>query len=143
MEYQLEHEEERKLRLNTYHHTELDQIKEYFQKHGYVVITDVITANDIENTVDEVKKLNIPFGFKANLWKNEEPIPASEILKRMNNDDINNSFNPNKILGKRDDYTDIKFFEFSKRILDKGATILGGCCETKPSHIEKISVLKN
>ena len=25
----------------------------------------------------------------------------------------------------------------------KGATILGGCCETKPSHIKKISSLKN
>ena len=25
----------------------------------------------IENTVDEIKELEIPFGFKANLWKNE------------------------------------------------------------------------
>ena len=27
-------------------------------------------------------------------------------------------------------------------MIDKGATILGGCCETKPSHINAISKLK-
>ncbi len=96
----------------------------------------------IENTVDEIKELKIPFGFKANLWKNEEPIPASEILAKMNNDDVNKSLNPNQILGTREDYTALKFFEFSKKMLNKGATILGGCCETKPSHIKKISSLK-
>ena len=37
----------------------------------------------------------------------------------------------------------IKFLDFSKKMLSKGATILGGCCETKPFHIEKISILKN
>ena len=33
--------------------------------------------------------------------------------------------------------------EFSKKMMTKGATILGGCCETRPSHINKISSLKN
>ena len=33
--------------------------------------------------------------------------------------------------------------ELSKKMISKGATILGGCCETKPFHIEKISSLKN
>ena len=46
-------------------------------------------------------------------------------------------------MGTRDDYTDIRFLEFSKRMLNEGATILGGCCETKPTHIKKISILKN
>ena len=45
-------------------------------------------------------------------------------------------------MGTRDDYTDIKFLEFSKRMMDKGATILGGCCETKPFHIKEIAKLK-
>ena len=30
-----------------------------------------------------------------------------------------------------------------QKMVDKGATILGGCCESKPSHINKISTLKN
>ncbi len=46
-------------------------------------------------------------------------------------------------MGTRDDYTDVRFLEFSKKMMIKGATILGGCCETKPSHIKKISSLKN
>ncbi len=104
-------------------------------------ITEIDAAS--HNKVDEIRELKIPFGFKANLWKNEEPIPASEILNKINNDNVNNTFNPNQILGTREDFTDLKFFDFSKRMVDKGATILGGCCETKPSHIEKISVLKN
>ena len=50
--------------------------------------------------------------------------------------------NPVDVLGTRDDFTGKKFYDFSKRMVDKGATILGGCCETKPSHINSISKLK-
>ena len=39
--------------------------------------------------------------------------------------------------------SDVKFLDFSKKMVGKGATILGGCCESKPSHINKISTLKN
>ena len=34
-------------------------------------------------------------------------------------------------------------FNFSKLMMSKGATILGGCCETKPSHIKEISIRSN
>ena len=93
----------------------------------------------IENSVDEIKKLNIFFGYKANLWKAEEPIPVYKFASP--NDEI--GANPVDSMGTRDDYTDVRFFEFSKKMIGKGATILGGCCETKPSHIKKISTLKN
>ena len=93
----------------------------------------------IENSVDEIKKLNIFFGYKANLWKAEEPVPVHKFASP--NDEI--GANPVDSMGTRDDYTDVKFFEFSKKMIGKGATILGGCCETKPSHIKKISTLKN
>ena len=93
----------------------------------------------IENSIEEVKKLNIPFGYKANLWKAEEPIPVHKFASP--NDEI--GANPNETMGTRDDYTGVKFLEFSKKMLSKGATILGGCCEIKPLHIEKISILKN
>ncbi len=46
------------------------------------------------------------------------------------------------MLGSRDDITGEKFYDFSKIMAGKGATILGGCCETKPSHIKAISKLK-
>ena len=32
--------------------------------------------------------------------------------------------------------------EFAKKFKDDGATILGGCCETRPSHIKAIAKLK-
>ena len=93
----------------------------------------------IENSIEEVKKLNIPFGYKANLWKAEEPIPVHKFASP--NDEI--GANPAETMGTRDDYTGEIFFEFSKKMMSKGATILGGCCETKPSHIKEISILKN
>ena len=103
------------------------------------LIIACVSPEIIENSVKEVKKLNIPYGYKANLWKVEEPVPVHKFASPS--DKV--GANPVKSMGTRDDYTDIRFLEFSKRMLNEGATILGGCCETKPSHIEKISILKN
>jgi len=102
------------------------------------LIAACVSPEIIENTIDEIKQLKIPFGFKANLWKTEEPIPVHRFASPT--DEI--GANPNKTMGTRDDYTNTRFLEFSKKMVNKGATILGGCCETKPSHIKKISVLK-
>ena len=102
------------------------------------LIASCVSPEIIENTADEVKSLDIPFGFKANLWK-EQPLPVGEIVRI---DAAGFGGNPVDILGSRKDINDEKFFDFSKRMLDKGATILGGCCETKPSHIKAISKLK-
>ena len=98
-----------------------------------------VSPEIIEKTIDEVKQLNIPFGFKANLWKTEEPIPVHKFASPT--DEI--GANPTEAMGTREDYTDVMFLEFSKRMMNKGATILGGCCETKPFHIKKIAGLKN
>jgi S-methylmethionine-dependent homocysteine/selenocysteine methylase len=32
--------------------------------------------------------------------------------------------------------------EIAKKFKNNGATILGGCCETRPSHIEAMAKLK-
>ena len=98
-----------------------------------------VSPEIIENTIEEIKQFKIPFGFKANLWKAEEPVPVHKFGSPT--DEL--GVNPAEAMGTRDDYTDVRFLEFSKKMLNKGATILGGCCETKPSHIEKISILKN
>ena len=93
----------------------------------------------IEGTINEMINLKIPFGYKANLWKEEEPVPIHKFASPK--DKI--GANPNETMGTRNDFTGARFLEFSKKMKDKGATIIGGCCETKPSHIEKISILKN
>ena len=103
------------------------------------LVVACVSPEIIENSVEEIKKLNISFGYKANLWKAEEPVPVHKFASP--DDEV--GANPVESMGTRNDYTDIKFLEFSKKMIDKGATILGGCCETKPSHIKKISTLKN
>jgi len=93
----------------------------------------------IENTVDEIKKLNVPFGYKANLWATEEPMPVHKFASP----DDKIATNPADVMGTRKDYSGKRFMEFSKKMLNRGATILGGCCETFPYHIKEISNLKD
>ena len=76
---------------------------------------------------------------QANLWEIEEPGPQ-RTFNTAKYDEIGT--NPNIAFGKRDKYDPELFYEFSEKIKEKGATILGGCCETTPSHIEAITKLK-
>ena len=104
------------------------------------LILACVSPEIIEKSVDEIKTLNLPFGYKANLWKTEEPVPVHKFASPV--DKI--AVNPIETMGTRGkDYNGEKFLEFSKKMMDKGATILGGCCETKPLHIKNISKLKN
>ena len=103
------------------------------------VVAACVSLEIIEKTADELKSLNIPFGFKANLWGVEEPLP----VHRFNNAGFNEvGKNPNITLGKRKEINGKIFCEFAKKIIKKGATILGGCCETDYSHIKELSKLK-
>ena len=118
----------------------LDEIvKKYKNKNWLGLVLACVSPEIIENSFDKIKKINLPFGYKANLWKSEEPVPVHKFASPA--DKV--ASNPVETMGTREDYTGDKFLEFSKRMMNKGATILGGCCETKPLHIEKISSLKN
>jgi homocysteine S-methyltransferase len=118
----------------------ISEVVEKCKKKNWLgLVVACVSPEIIENSVDEIKNLNIFFGYKANLWKVEEPVPVHKFASPE--DKI--GANPAESMGTRNDYTDIKFLEFSKKMIGKGATILGGCCETKPSHIKKISTLKN
>ena len=103
------------------------------------IISACVSPEIIENTISEISSLKIPFGYKANLWKTEEPVPVHKFASPA--DKI--ASNPVETMGTRNDYTGKNFFEFSKKMMSKGATILGGCCETKPFHIKEIANLKN
>ena len=46
------------------------------------------------------------------------------------------------MLGKNTDLNESKFYEYAKKFKENGATILGGCCEIRPSHIKEIAKLK-
>jgi homocysteine S-methyltransferase len=45
-------------------------------------------------------------------------------------------------LGQRKDLTPELMANFVKKFKDAGATILGGCCETRPSHIKEMVQFK-
>ena len=50
--------------------------------------------------------------------------------------------NPNEFLGKRKDLTPEVLKNLAKEFIKDGATIIGGCCETNPSHIKAFAELK-
>ncbi len=114
-------------------------VKKYKNSNWLGVVAACVSLEIIEQTADEIKSLKIPFGFKANLWAVEEPLP----VHRFNNAGYNEiGKNPNITLGKREEINGKVFCEFAKKIIKKGATILGGCCETDSSHIKELSKLK-
>ena len=121
--------------------TIIKTVQENQNKRWLGVVMACVSPEIIQNSIDEMKTLNIPFGFKANLWKTD-PIPADEIQKKNKSYSVEEGANPNTVLGKRDDYTPKIFHDFSNKMKNKGATILGGCCETNPSHIKEIACLK-
>ena len=114
-------------------------VKKYKDANWLGVVAACVSLEIIEKISDELKNLEIPYGFKANLWAVEEPLP----VHRFNTAKYNEvGKNPNITLGKRDEVDGKVFGEFAKKIIKKGATILGGCCETNPSHIKELSKLK-
>ena len=101
-----------------------------------LTLSCVSPENYLEN-LDELKNLGVPFGFKLNAYVTTNP-----------KDGYTNSYNtckngnPNEFLGSRKDLTPEKMAEFAKKFKEAGATILGGCCETRPTHITELSKLK-
>ena len=101
------------------------------------IILSCISPENYELNFDELKNLKIPFGFKLNAFIKTNPKPNYTGAYKNSK-----SGNPNEFLGIRKDLTPTKMAEFAKKFKDSGATILGGCCETRPSHIEMIAKLK-
>ena len=114
-------------------------VNKYKNENWLGLIGACVSPEIVENSIDELREINLPFGFKANLWEIEEPGPQ-RTFNTAKYDEIGT--NPNIAFGKRDKYDPKLFYEFCKKIKEKGATILGGCCETTPSHIEAIAKLK-
>ena len=114
-------------------------VKKNKNNEWFGVVAACVSLEIVEKTCGEFKKLNTPFGFKANLWSVEEPLP----VHRFNNAGFNEvGKNPNITLGKRVEITGEVFRKFAEKIINNGATILGGCCETDSSHIKELSKLK-
>ncbi|MBO6489701.1 MAG: homocysteine S-methyltransferase family protein [Pelagibacteraceae bacterium] len=114
-----------------------DIVKKYKDDNWLGIITACVAPEYYEIIIKELKNLNIPYGFKLNAFKN---IPDNYGVSSSSTWGENG--NPNIILGSRKDINPDKFYDFAKKFKDNGATILGGCCEIGPSHINKIAKLK-
>ena len=101
------------------------------------IMLSCISPENYDLNLDEIKNLGVPFGFKLNGFMKTNPKP--NYTGAYNN---SKSGNPNEFLGVREDLTPEKMSEFAKKFKDAGATILGGCCETRPSHIKAFASLK-
>ena len=113
-------------------------VKKYKSQNWLGLIASCVSLEIIEQNIEEMKILELPFGCKANLWK-KNPVPVNDL---ENADPNEIGINPNKTLGSRKEITGKIFYDFAKRLKDHGATILGGCCETNPMHISALSRLK-
>ena len=114
-----------------------DIVKKYKEENWLGIIAACVAPESYEIIIKELKNLDIPYGFKLNAFKNipdDYGVSSSSIWGKNGN--------PTIILGKREDITESKFYEFAKKFKDDGATILGGCCEIRPSHINEIAKLK-
>jgi len=101
------------------------------------IILSCISPENYELNLNEIKNLGVPFGFKLNGFIKTNPKP--NYTGAFNE---SKTGNPNEFLGVREDLTPDKMSEFAKKFKDAGATILGGCCETRPSHIKAFASLK-
>ena len=101
------------------------------------IILSCISPENYELNLNEIKNLGVPFGFKLNAFIKTNPKPnyTGALLRSKTG-------NPNEFLGVREDLTPEKMLKFAKKFKNSGATILGGCCEIRPSHIKAFASLK-
>ena len=92
----------------------------------------MIGENDSEETTELIRKTKHSDMIKADVENLKNIKRRYERLAKSN---------PNEFLGKRKDLTPDKISKIVKRFKDNGATILGGCCETRPAHIEAMAKL--
>ena len=112
-------------------------ISEITHKNLLGIILSCVSPENYEENLNEIKGLGIPFGFKLNGFMTTKPKTGY-----TNTFNKSKTGNPNEFLGKRMDLTPKKMSEFVKKFKDSGATILGGCCETRPAHIREMAKLK-
>ena len=100
------------------------------------IILSCISPENYELNFNEIKNLGVPFGFKLNAFVKTNPKPNYTGAYKKSK-----TGNPNEFLGQRKDLTPDKMAKIAKKFKDAGATILGGCCETRPAHIKAMSEL--
>ena len=114
----------------------ISDIKNIIDEKILGIMLSCVSPENYEINLNELKSLNVPFGFKINGFITTKPKNGySSTFTKLNG-------NPNEFLGHREDLTPQKIGKIVKRFKESGATILGGCCETRPSHIGAMATVK-
>ena len=117
----------------------IEQVINKYKSSSWIgIISSCVSIEIAEKSINELKISNLPFGYKVNLWGHDEPSPIGRINKANYYED---AVNLNTVMGKRE-VEDTVFKNLGKKFVENGATILGGCCETKPKHTKILSSLK-
>ena len=114
----------------------ISDLKNIINDKSLGVILSCVSPENFEKNLNELKSLDVPFGFKLNGFV------TTKIKGGYTSVFLGKKSNPNEFLGKREDLTPDKIAQIAKKFKDSGATILGGCCETTPLHIEAIARIK-
>jgi len=113
-----------------------DIVKKYKNNNWLGIIAACVSPKAYELVINDLQKLELPYGFKLNAFKK---IPEGYTV--ASKDQWGNAGNPNTVLGINSDLNESNFYEYVKKFKENGATILGGCCEIRPSHIKEIAKL--
>ena len=114
----------------------ISDIKNIIDEQLLGVMLSCVSPENYDANLEELKSLNVPFGFKINGFITTKPKNGYTSTFSKSNG------NPNEFLGQRKDLTPKKIGEIVKKFKDSGATILGGCCETRPAHINAMATVK-
>ena len=114
----------------------ISDVKDIIDDQLLGVMLSCVSPENFEANLDEIKSLKVPFGFKINGFITTKPKGGyTNSYKKTNG-------NPNEFLGQREDLTPERIGEIAKKFKESGATILGGCCETRPTHINAMAAIR-
>ena len=113
----------------------ISDIKSIIDEQLLGIMLSCVSPENYEANLEELKSLNVPFGFKINGFITTKPKDGYTSTFTKSNG------NPNEFLGQREDLTPQKIGKIVKKFKDNGATILGGCYEIRPSHIHAMATI--
>lgn len=96
------------------------------------IIVACVSPEIVGLALPQLSKQDLPYGFKVNAFK-DIPEDIDNIYEKQYDG------NPTKIFGTRkNEFTPAVFYKFVNNATNFGATLLGGCCEIKPRHIQTL-----
>ena len=105
------------------------------------IISACVSPEIVDLSIPILKKQKLPFGYKMNLFKR---LPTSD-QKTFNTEGFEGQAeyeDPVELLGTRvQEYGINEYKNFVSNSINEGVTLIGGCCEVKPRHIEALSSL--